>query len=46
MNFIPHPYADTALAAQYVSERNVTSKAAIASELAAEEFNLKIVEQN
>jgi prephenate dehydratase len=46
MNFIPHPYADTALAAQYVSERNVTSKAAIASELAAEEFNLKIIEQN
>lgn len=46
MNYIPHPYADTALAAKYVSEKNVTSKAAIASELAAEEFNLEIIKQN
>lgn len=46
MNYIPHPYADTALAAQYVSEINVPSKAAIASKLAAEEFNLKIIKEN
>jgi prephenate dehydratase len=45
-HFIPHPYADTALAAQYVSEKSIKSKAAIASKLAAEEFNLKIVEEN
>lgn len=45
-NFTPHPYADTALAAQYVAEKNDPHKAAIASELAAEEFNLKIIEKN
>jgi prephenate dehydratase len=46
MNLIPHPYADTALAAQYVAEKNDISKAAIASELAAEEFNLKVIKAN
>jgi prephenate dehydratase len=46
MSFIPHPYADTALAAQYVAEKDDPSKAAIASELAAEEFNLTIIERN
>ena len=46
MNLIPHPYADTALAAQYVSDEKMTSKAAIASELAAKEFNLTILKDN
>jgi len=46
MKFTPHPYADTALAAQYVAETNVKSKAAIASRLAADEFNLKIIKEN
>jgi len=46
MNLIPHPYADTALAAQYVAERNDVSKAAIASELAAKEFNLNTIKEN
>jgi prephenate dehydratase len=46
MNLIPHPYADTALAAQYVAEEKDTSKVAIASELAAQEFNLKIIREN
>ena len=46
MNLIPHPYADTALAAQYVAERKDVSKAAIASELAANEFNLSTIKEN
>jgi len=46
MNLIPHPYADTALAAQYVAETNDKNKAAIASELAAQEFNLSVIKKN
>jgi prephenate dehydratase len=46
LNYIPHPYADTALAAQYVSEKGDPDKAAIASELAAKEYNLRIIEEN
>ena len=46
MNLIPHPYADTALAAQYVAEKNDPSKVAIASDLAAQEFKLNIVKGN
>lgn len=46
MNYIPHPYADTALAAQYVSDKNDPAKAAIASELAAKEFGLKVITEN
>jgi len=45
MNLIPHPYADTALAAQYVAEEKDISKTAIASELAAQEFNLNIIKE-
>jgi len=45
-NYNPHPYADTALAAQYVAEKNDPKKAAIASGLAAEEYRLKIIKEN
>jgi len=46
MHLTPHPYADTALAAQYVAEEKDINKAAIASELAAKEFNLTIIREN
>jgi prephenate dehydratase len=41
-----HDYADTALAARDVAGWNDISKAALASELAAKEYNLKIVKKN
>jgi prephenate dehydratase len=46
MNLIAHPYADTALAAQDVAERNDPGRAALASELAAVEYGLKIIKRN
>jgi prephenate dehydratase len=46
MKLIPHPYADTALAANDVSEWNDPSKAALASELAAEQYDLKVIKKN
>jgi prephenate dehydratase len=46
VHLIPHPYADTALAAQYVAQENDISKTAIASELAAKEFRLNILKKN
>lgn len=41
-----HEYGDTATAAQYVSNSNDISKAAIASKEAANEFNLTILAEN
>ncbi len=41
-----HDYADTALAAHDVAEWQDLSKAAVASELAAQEYNLKIIKRN
>ena len=46
LHLIPHPYADTALAAQYVAQENDIHKAAIASELAARVFKLSIIQEN
>jgi prephenate dehydratase len=43
---IPHPYADTALAASDVAEWNDPTKAALASELAASKYGLKIIQSN
>ncbi len=42
----PVVYQDTAASAKYVSENNDNSSAAIASELAAEYYNLKIVKHD
>ncbi len=41
-----HDYADTALAAHDVAEWMDVTKAALASELAAQEYNLKIIKRN
>jgi prephenate dehydratase len=41
-----HDYADTALAAHDVAEWRDPTKAALASELAAQEYNLKIIKRN
>lgn len=46
MGIISHPYADTALAANDVAERNDPQRAALASELAAKEYNLKVIKKN
>jgi prephenate dehydratase len=42
----PHPYADTALAAKDVAEWRDPTKAALASELAASKYGLKIIRSN
>ncbi len=44
--FVLHEYANTALAAKYVAEKNDPSVAAIASAESAEIFGLKIIEKN
>jgi prephenate dehydratase len=46
MELIPHPYADTALAAKDIAEWNDPVKAAIASELAASEYDLNVIKSN
>jgi prephenate dehydratase len=46
MGMIPHPYADTALAAKDVAEWNDPQKAALASELAAATYGLKVIRGN
>jgi len=46
MGLIPHPYADTALAAKDVAEWNDPQKAALASELAAATYGLKVIRGN
>ena len=46
MDLKPHPYADTALAAMDVAEWNDLTKAALASELAAERYGLAIMKRN
>ena len=46
MSLMPHPYADTALAAKDVAEWNDPQKAALASELAAARYSLKIIRTN
>lgn len=46
MGLIPHPYADTALAAMDVAEWKDPTKAALASELAADKYGLKIIRSN
>jgi len=46
MGLIPHPYADTALAAKDVAEWNDPHKAALASELAAATYGLKVLRRN
>jgi len=42
----PHPYADTALAAMEIAEWEDQSKAALASELAAERYGLTVIKRN
>lgn len=42
----PMPYKDTAMAAQYVKERNEINKAAIASPLACKLYGLKMLKAN
>ena len=44
--FEPIIAADTAGSAKYISEKKITSEAAIASELAAKIYNLKIIKKN
>ena len=44
--YLQHEYANTALAAKYVAEKNDTSIAAIASAEAAEIFGLKVIDHN
>ena len=44
--YLQHEYANTALAAKYVSEKNDTTVAAIASKEAAEIFGLEILQTN
>ena len=46
MGFVPHPYADTALAAKDVAEWGEVGKAALASDLAAESYGLKVLREN
>jgi len=46
LGLIPHPYADTALAAKDVAEWNDPQKAALASELAAATYGLKVIREN
>jgi prephenate dehydratase len=46
LGLIPHPYADTALAAKDVAEWNDPQKAALASELAAATYGLKVIRGN
>jgi prephenate dehydratase len=46
MGLIPHPYADTALAAKDVAEWNDPTKAALASELAAAKYGLEVIKPN
>ena len=46
MNLKPQPYADTALAAMDVAEWNDPTKAALASDLAAEQYGLAIMKRN
>jgi prephenate dehydratase len=46
MGLVPHPYPDTAMAAKDVADWNDPQKAALASELAAEKYKLKVVRGN
>ncbi len=46
MDLKPYPYADTALAAMDVAKWNDLTKAALASELAAEQYGLAIMKRN
>jgi prephenate dehydratase len=46
INAIQHPHSNTAVAAKDIAQWNDTSKAAIASELAAELYGLEILQRN
>jgi prephenate dehydratase len=46
LGFIPHSYSDTAQAAADVSAWNDPSKAALASDLAAQHYNLALIKPN
>ncbi len=45
MGLIPEDFADTAGAAQYISENKIRNKAAIASKIAAEYYGLEIIQE-